>query len=39
MVGYALAANVPCVLTQRYNRSRLLRLLTRRIPQETGGPS
>jgi glycosyl-4,4'-diaponeurosporenoate acyltransferase len=39
MVGYALAANVPCVLTQRYNRSRLLRLLTRRVPQETGGPS
>jgi glycosyl-4,4'-diaponeurosporenoate acyltransferase len=27
MVVYAVAANVPCILTQRYNRIRLLRVL------------
>ena len=27
MLGYGLAANVPCILVQRYNRSRLERLL------------
>jgi glycosyl-4,4'-diaponeurosporenoate acyltransferase len=27
MVGYALAANLPCLLAQRYNRARLTRLL------------
>jgi glycosyl-4,4'-diaponeurosporenoate acyltransferase len=29
MVGYALAANLPCILAQRYNRLRLRRLLAR----------
>ncbi len=29
MVLYALVANVPCLLVQRYNRGRLLRLLAR----------
>jgi glycosyl-4,4'-diaponeurosporenoate acyltransferase len=29
MVGYALVANVPCLVVQRYNRSRLLRMLAR----------
>ncbi len=29
MLGYALVANVPCILVQRYNRGRLLRLLSR----------
>jgi glycosyl-4,4'-diaponeurosporenoate acyltransferase len=29
MVGYALLANLPCILVQRYNRLRLLRLLVR----------
>lgn len=29
MVGYALVANVPCVLVQRYNRARLQRALVR----------
>jgi glycosyl-4,4'-diaponeurosporenoate acyltransferase len=29
MVAYALAANVPCLLIQRYNRGRLLALLAR----------
>lgn len=27
MVGYAVVANVPCVLVQRYNRARLYRML------------
>ena len=27
MVGYAIGANVPCILVQRYNRARLVRLL------------
>ena len=30
MVSYALVANVPCILAQRYNRLRLRRLLARR---------
>jgi glycosyl-4,4'-diaponeurosporenoate acyltransferase len=30
MVGYALLANLPCILAQRYNRLRLRRLLARR---------
>jgi len=30
MVGYGLAANLPCLLTQRYNRGRLMRMLARR---------
>lgn len=29
MVVYALVANAPCLLVQRYNRARLLRLLGR----------
>ncbi len=29
-VGYAAAANLPCIAIQRYNRARLLRLLGRR---------
>ena len=27
MIAYALTANLPCLLVQRYNRARLLRLL------------
>ena len=27
MLGYALAVNVPCIIAQRYNRPRILRLL------------
>jgi glycosyl-4,4'-diaponeurosporenoate acyltransferase len=30
MVSYALAANLPCIAAQRYNRGRLQRLLDRR---------
>ena len=30
MVGYAVMANLPCILVQRYNRLRLRRLLARR---------
>jgi glycosyl-4,4'-diaponeurosporenoate acyltransferase len=30
MVSYALAANLPCILAQRYNRLRFQRLLARR---------
>ena len=29
MAGYAIAANLPCILAQRYNRLRLRRLLAR----------
>lgn len=29
MVGYGVAANLPCVIVQRYNRARLVRLLDR----------
>jgi len=31
MVAYALAANLPCILAQRYNRSRFQRVLARRL--------
>jgi glycosyl-4,4'-diaponeurosporenoate acyltransferase len=30
ILAYALAANLPCILAQRYNRARLQRLLARR---------
>jgi glycosyl-4,4'-diaponeurosporenoate acyltransferase len=30
MVAYALVANVPCIVVQRYNRARLVRVLSRR---------
>ncbi len=30
MVAYALGANLPCLLVQRYNRARILRILERR---------
>jgi glycosyl-4,4'-diaponeurosporenoate acyltransferase len=30
MIAYALAANLPCILAQRYNRIRLRRVLARR---------
>jgi len=30
MIVYALAANIPCIIVQRYNRPQLLRLLTRK---------
>jgi glycosyl-4,4'-diaponeurosporenoate acyltransferase len=33
IVAYALAANLPCILAQRYNRLRLLRVLSRRGPR------
>jgi len=29
IVAYAIAANLPCILAQRYNRARLIRLLRR----------
>ncbi len=29
MIGYALTANVPCILVQRYNRARINRLLSK----------
>jgi glycosyl-4,4'-diaponeurosporenoate acyltransferase len=29
MLGYAIVANVPCIVVQRYNRARLIRLLAR----------
>jgi len=28
--AYAVAANLPCILVQRYNRGRFLRVLSRR---------
>lgn len=31
MVAYAVIANLPCLLVQRYNRGRLLRLIERRV--------
>ncbi|MCF7734052.1 MAG: hypothetical protein K9N23_20380 [Akkermansiaceae bacterium] len=31
MAAYAIAANLPCILAQRYNRLRLRRLLARSI--------
>ena len=30
MVAYAVVANVPCLVIQRYNRARVLRILDRR---------
>jgi glycosyl-4,4'-diaponeurosporenoate acyltransferase len=30
MVAYAVVANLPCLVVQRYNRGRLLRVLARR---------
>ena len=30
MVVYAVSANLPCILAQRYNRARIQRLLARR---------
>ena len=30
MVAYAVVANLPCIVIQRYNRARLLRILKRR---------
>jgi hypothetical protein len=30
MVAYAVLANLPCILAQRYNRARLHRLLARK---------
>ena len=35
-LGYAAAANLPCIAIQRYNRARLLRLLARRRRREAG---
>ena len=32
MIAYALAANLPCIVTQRYNRSRFGRVLRRLTP-------
>ena len=31
MIAYAVAANLPCILAQRYNRSRFQRVLARRL--------
>jgi glycosyl-4,4'-diaponeurosporenoate acyltransferase len=31
MIAYGLAANLPCVITQRYNRARLQRILARAV--------
>ena len=40
MVAYAIVANVPCILVQRYNRARLERIAravaTRRVNRRTG---
>jgi len=33
IVAYAFAANLPCILVQRYNRFRLARLLAARMPR------
>lgn len=32
MAGYAVVANAPCLVIQRYNRGRILRILDRRAP-------
>lgn len=32
MIGYALAANLPCILAQRYNRARIRRLPQNSLP-------
>ena len=36
MVAYALIANLPCLVIQRYNRARVLRILGRRRPHPMG---
>jgi glycosyl-4,4'-diaponeurosporenoate acyltransferase len=41
MAGYAVAANVPCLIVQRYNRARIARVLDRRhrqVPLAPGDP-
>jgi len=35
MLGYAVGANAPCLVTQRYNRARLLRVLARTPAERT----
>jgi glycosyl-4,4'-diaponeurosporenoate acyltransferase len=37
MATYAVAANLPCLIVQRYNRGRLLRVLARRRRAARGG--
>lgn len=37
MVAFGIVANVPCLVTQRYNRARLLRVLQRRTPPTPPG--
>ena len=37
MVAFGIVANVPCLVTQRYNRARLLRVLQRRKPSTPPG--
>lgn len=39
MVGYAVVANLPCILVQRYNRARFQRLLARPVPASTARSS
>jgi glycosyl-4,4'-diaponeurosporenoate acyltransferase len=34
MIAYAAAANLPCVMVQRYNRGRVMRAAERRLPVE-----
>lgn len=36
MVAYAVIANLPCLVIQRYNRARVLRILGRRRPHPMG---
>lgn len=36
MLGYGIAANVPCLAIQRYNRARLLRMIPRPSQARTG---
>jgi glycosyl-4,4'-diaponeurosporenoate acyltransferase len=38
MIAYALAANLPCILVQRYNRARFQRLCARRACQASSTP-
>ncbi len=37
MVAYGAAANLPCIIVQRYNRPRLARLLAARVARPSGG--
>jgi len=39
MAAYAIVANLPCILAQRYNRLRLRRLLARSIHRPSAGPA